>query len=161
MIWPIMHGCIKPRSLAACRDSGAIYVSMFKRQWAVPIRHVYRLRVILPRERSYTENSISTRSPRRILILCCRILPEITPITGFSWPSTSTRNMALGKISTTWPSMRNCESSLAKFELDLFQSIPAETAPGVLIDIPDHAHVRVGFFGGFIFVFVHGVLSTQ
>lgn len=78
-------------------------------------------------------------------MLYCRILPEITPITGVADCSIRTRNVALGNISITSPSTL-IPSSLAKCECYPFYAIPAETAPGVLVAVPDGAYFRVGLF---------------
>ena len=84
-------------------------------------------------------------------MLYWRILPEITPITGVADCSMRTRNVALGSISTTSPSTL-IPSSLAKCECYPFYSIPAETAPGILITVPDRAYFRVHLFlRGFIY----------
>ena len=84
-------------------------------------------------------------------MLYCRILPEITPITGVADCSILTRNVALGNISITSPSTL-IPSSLAKCECYPFYSIPAETAPGILVAVPDSAYFRVGLFlRGFIY----------
>lgn len=84
-------------------------------------------------------------------MLYWRILPEITPITGVADCSIRTRNVALGSISTTSPSTL-IPSSLAKCECDPFYAVPAETAPGILIAVPDHTHFGIGLFlGSFIY----------
>jgi len=84
-------------------------------------------------------------------MLYCRILPEITPITGVADCSILTRNVALGNISITSPSTL-IPSSLAKCECYPFYSIPTETAPGILVAVPDSAYFRVGLFlRGFIY----------
>ena len=78
-------------------------------------------------------------------MLYCRILPDITPITGAADCSILTRNVALGNISITSPSTL-IPSSLAKCERYPFYPIPAETAPGILVAVPDSAYFRVGLF---------------
>ena len=78
-------------------------------------------------------------------MLYCRILPEITPMTGIVDCSIRTRNVALGNISITSPSTL-IPSSLAKCKCYPFQSIPAETAPGFLVTVPDCAYFRVCLF---------------
>ena len=84
-------------------------------------------------------------------MLNCLIFPEITPITGVGFCSIFTRNVALGSISTTSPSTL-IPSSLAKCECDPFYPVPAETAPGFLITVPDHADFRIDLFlRGFIY----------
>ena len=84
-------------------------------------------------------------------MLCLRIRPDITPSTGVADCSILTRNVALGNISITSPSTL-IPSSLAKCECYPFYSIPAETAPGILVAVPDSAYFRVGLFlGGFIY----------
>ena len=78
-------------------------------------------------------------------MLYCRILPEITPITGVADCSIRTRNVALGNISITSPSTL-IPSSLAKCECYPFYSIPTKTTPGVLVAVPDCAYFRVSLF---------------
>src|SRR5262245_7122155 len=59
--------------------------------------------MIRPRVRSYGDSSTVTLSPGRILMKCIRIFPEMCARTR--WPfSSSTRNIALGRGSTTVPS---------------------------------------------------------
>src|SRR5262245_31032501 len=59
--------------------------------------------MIRPRVRSYGDSSIVTLSPGRMRMKCMRILPEMWASTW--WPFSSfTRNIALGRGSTTVPS---------------------------------------------------------
>ena len=78
-------------------------------------------------------------------MLCLRIRPDITPSTGVADCSIRTRNVALGNISITSPSTF-IPSSLAKCECYPFYAIPAETAPGILVAVPDRTYFRVGLF---------------
>lgn len=78
-------------------------------------------------------------------MLYWRILPEITPITGAGDCSILTLNVALGNISITSPSTL-IPSSLAKCKCYPFYPVPPETAPGILIAIPDCAYFRIGLF---------------
>ena len=56
-----------------------------------------------PLDRSYGDNSKSTRSPNRMFMLNLRILPLISPIILMSLSSSLTLNVALGMQSVTLP----------------------------------------------------------
>ncbi len=75
--------------------------SAFRNTHSAFRNHLVRY-TILPRDKSYGESSTVTISPAKILIKCMRILPETWAKTICLF-SNSTRNIALGNVSTTFP----------------------------------------------------------
>lgn len=89
--------------------------------------HLYR-NVIRPFVRSYGDNSHLTRSPTRILIKFFRILPEIWARISALF-SSSTLNMALGRLSVTTPSISIVVAMTSAAAAEFVEAVEDEEEP--------------------------------
>src|SRR3954451_12062783 len=108
LIANFLYRCSYLHNLVLSSRSPLLQIARFARM-TTEKAYLYRY-TILPRFRSYGDNSTATLSPGRMRMKFLRILPETCASTWCLF-SSSTRNMALGSGSTT-VTMTSIASSL-------------------------------------------------